>query len=142
MKSQLDANKLEDMSKPMKTIPIWILERDLRYFYPKEQNQLLEKKKSLKDVFTACDCKGRENGPWYTYLGYTHRNSGSKLKRGLGNGQSGDSIRFIPVQFEGYEGKSVKQCSVSRWVICRSSQPEKYVCCRLSNQKTLTKWKV
>ena len=69
------------MSKPMKTIPIWILERDLKYFSPKEQNQLLEKKKSLKDVFPACD----ENGPCYTYLGYTHRNSGSKLKRGLGS---------------------------------------------------------
>ena len=126
----------------MKTIPIWILERDFRYFSPEEQNQLLEKKKSLKDVFPACDCKGRENGPWYTYLGYTK--NPQKLRKQIEErvGQSGDSIRFIPVQFEGYEGKSVKQCSVSRWVICRSSQPEKYVCCRLSNQKTLTKWKV
>ena len=29
-----------------------------------EQKQLLEKKKSIKEMFPAFDCMGRENGPW------------------------------------------------------------------------------
>jgi len=36
------------MRKSMETVPIRILERDLKYFSPEEQTQLLEKKKSLK----------------------------------------------------------------------------------------------
>ena len=28
------------------------------------------KKQYFQDVFPACDCTGRENGPWYTHLGY------------------------------------------------------------------------
>lgn len=48
LKCLQDADKLGDMRKSMETVPIRILERDLKYFSPEEQTQLLEKKKSLK----------------------------------------------------------------------------------------------
>lgn len=89
--------------------------------------QLLEKKKSLKDVFPECDCKGTESGPWYAHLAYS-RNP-QELRKILEEwvGGTGDAIRLIPVHLADYEGKSAEQCPVPKWVIRRLSVREKFV---------------